>query len=106
MEVHIDTEQIVQAALVSAIGVANPEELSRAMARTLLEGAPRYTPHKTMLQELMHNAVSEIAKRVIDELLRGREADIVAEVQRQLGGDVVKYAANMIVKRIQDSKIQ
>lgn len=106
MEVHIDTDQIVQAALVSAIGQANPDELAQAMTRTLLEGPARYSPHKNMLQELMHNAVSDVAKKVIDEILRGREADIIAEVQRQLGGDTVRYAADMIVKRIKESKIQ
>lgn len=106
MEVHINTEEIVQAALVSAIGVANPEELARAMGKTLLESPPRYSGHKTMLQELMSNAVSEVSKKVIDEILRGREADILAEVQRQLGGDVVRYAADMIVKRVRESKVQ
>lgn len=106
MEVTINTEEIIQAALLSALGQANPEELARAMSKTLFEGPARYSTHKNLLQELMHGAVSEIAKKVIDEILRGREAEIVAEVQRQLGGDTVRYAADMIVKRIKESKVQ
>lgn len=108
MEVHIDTEQIVQAALVSALGNTNAEELAKAMTKTLLEGPPRYgySSNKNLLQELMHSAVSEVARKVIDEILLGHEADIAAEVRRQLGSDVVRYAADVIVKRIKDSKIQ
>lgn len=108
MEVHIDTEQIVQAALISALGNTNAEELSRAMTKTLLEGPGRYgySAQKNLLQELMHNAVSEIARKVIDEILRGNEVEIANEVRRQLGTSITQYSAEMIVKRIKDSKVQ
>lgn len=106
MEVHIDTEQIVQAALVSAIAQVNPDELAQAMSKTLLEGPPRFSPHKTMLQELMHNAISEVAKKVIDGILRDQEDIVIAEVKRQLGGEITFIAADMIVKRVKDSKVQ
>lgn len=107
MEVTIDTAQIVEAALIGALGQTNSDELVKAMAKTLLEGPGRYSySQKTLLHELMANAVAEIARRVIDELLRDQEDLILAEVKRQLGGDINRYAADMLVKRIKDSKIQ
>lgn len=84
MEVKIDTESVMTAALARTFAETNPEGLAEAMAKVALQRTSYGS--KTVLQEVVESAVRELARAVITELLEAHKDAITEQIRHQLAG--------------------
>lgn len=99
-ELKIDTTQLVEAAVTAVFAESNPGALARAMAETVLQSPGSYSRHKTVLDELVSNAVRKITEETVSKIIRENEDEFMAALTAECGGDILRWSVKLVAEKV------
>lgn len=96
-ELKIDTNQLVSGAIATLFAQSDPKALAEAMAITVLQkGTYR---DRTVLEELVENAVKNVARGLIEKIMDEHTTDVERLLRERLEPRLVEAAVDQIVKK-------
>lgn len=99
MEVKFDPKELMNAAVANMFAQADPQMLAAAMAETVLSKSS-YGGNRTVLDELIGNAVRRVADDIIKEVMEQNKEAVRTKIVELLGDDITTIAVQLAVEKV------